>query len=131
MTCGGGVCEFAVVTRTPRQHFLNFFPLPHGHCSFLSVLGLRLIANLSGQTKSESVLYAEGRREETSVTDRSQHRNGPAQRFDKLDPITVDFTCVRWLGNCAGYSLGTVQKFRDLWHKQVLTETVGDSRMTE
>ena len=67
MTCGGGACGFTVATRTPRQHFLNFFPLPHGHCSFLLVFGLRLIANLARQIKSETELYADGRRKKTSA----------------------------------------------------------------
>lgn len=93
----------------------------------------------------------------------------PAQWFEKFDPITVDFTYVRWLGDrkgieeqtkvwdkiivdrraelaewvevlrtvhkrkiqilafannhYAGYGPGTIEQFRELWRRQVPTET--------
>jgi uncharacterized protein YecE (DUF72 family) len=101
----------------------------------------------------------------------------PAAWFEKFDPITADFTYVRWLGDrkgieeqtkvwdkiivdrraelsewaeilgkvhkrriqilafannhYAGYGPGTVEQFRDLWRRQVPTETGERNRATE
>ena len=101
----------------------------------------------------------------------------PAQWFERFDPITTDFTYVRWLGDrkgieertkvwnevivdrhselsewadilgkvhkrkiqilayannhYAGYGPATVEMFRDLWRKQVATESGKPSRAAE
>ena len=100
----------------------------------------------------------------------------PAQWFEKFDPITADFTYVRWLGNrkgieeqtkvwdkiivdrsaelaewvevlktvhkrkiqilafannhYAGYGLGTIEQFRELWRRQVAAENGKSHRAT-